>query len=105
MLNKAKKQENQLKLTSADIAVYNSYVTPPLTVGPSTGAHLEASGNRILSKANETAGSVLYLNYGSGKDVYCTDMWLCQEINTCKAIYTKLMVLILHQLLVVVYGE
>ena len=50
---------------TSDIAG-NSFVTPPLVIGTSTGTHLELSKSSIMAKATNTTTSPLYLNTDGG---------------------------------------
>ncbi len=82
--------QDHIKLTNTNTAVYNTNASPAVILGNLAGLHLEMSPNRILSKANASTGSELYINYGTGKDVYMTDMWPTREVKVLKAMLVKL---------------
>ena len=63
---------NRLVLTSTTDATETSYAAVALTIGPSTGQHIEIDNNEIISKTNESTTGTLYLG-GSGSTVSITN--------------------------------
>lgn len=46
--------------------------SPPFSVGPLTGIHIEMDGNEILAKSNATTPANLFLQDSTGGAVYCS---------------------------------
>lgn len=63
---------SRLSLTSTTDATETSYAAVALTIGPSTGQHIEIDNNEIISKTNGSTTGTLYLG-GSGSTVSITN--------------------------------
>ena len=57
---------SRLVLTSTNDVVEGSYNSPALTVGPSTGSHIEIDDNEIQAKTNDKTVGTLYLGGAGG---------------------------------------
>lgn len=75
---------SRLSLTSTTDALETSYATVALTIGPSTGQHIEIDNNEILSKTNATTIGTLYLG-GAGSTVSITNKAIVKGTTTLES--------------------
>lgn len=75
---------SRLSLTSTTDATESSYAAVALTIGPSTGQHIEIDNNEILSKTNATTIGTLYLG-GAGSTVSVTNKAIVKGTTTLES--------------------
>ena len=75
---------SRLSLTSTTDATESSYAAVALTIGSSTGQHIEIDNNEILSKTNATTIGTLYLG-GAGSTVSVTNKAIVKGTTTLES--------------------